>query len=161
MESERMPLMEHLGELRKRITISLIALLTAFVFAFNYSEELFKSLMFPLKYSLSFSMKNPFISIIPQEKLSQTTKLVFLAPAEAFWMSIKVAFVAALALALPVIFHQVWKFMSPGLLAREKKYVLPIDISLTPSSVNESSYAFVSSSPSDALSFTSLTASLS
>jgi sec-independent protein translocase protein TatC len=131
MESERMPLIEHLGELRKRITISLTALFIAFIIAFNYSEEIFKSIMFPLKYSLSFSMKNPFISIIPQEKLSQTAKLVFLAPAEAFWMSMKVAFVAGLALALPVIFHQLWKFISPGLLAREKKYVLPFVISAT------------------------------
>ncbi|MBI3378274.1 MAG: twin-arginine translocase subunit TatC [Nitrospirae bacterium] len=131
MESERMPLIEHLGELRKRITISLTALLIAFMVAFNYSEELFKSIMFPLKYTLSFSVKNPFISIIPQEKLSRTMKLVFLAPAEAFWMSMKVAFVAGLALALPVIFHQLWKFISPGLLAREKKYVLPFVISAT------------------------------
>ena len=126
-----MPLIEHLGELRKRITISLTALLIAFMVAFNYSEELFRAIMFPLKYNLSFSMENPFISIIPQEKLSQATKLVFLAPAEAFWMSMKVAFVAGLALALPVIFHQVWKFISPGLLAREKKYVLPFVISAT------------------------------
>ncbi|OGW78695.1 MAG: twin arginine-targeting protein translocase TatC, partial [Nitrospirae bacterium RIFOXYB2_FULL_43_5] len=87
--------------------------------------------MFPLKYNLSFSMENPFISIIPQEKLSQTTKLVFLAPAEAFWMSMKVSFVAALVLALPVIFHQLWKFISPGLLVREKKYVFPFVISAT------------------------------
>lgn len=131
MESEKMPLTEHLGDLRKRITISLIALLIAFVIAFNYSEELFRSIMFPLKYSLSFSMENPFISIVPQEKLSQTMKLVFLAPAEAFWMSMKVSFVAALVLALPVIFYQVWMFISPGLLAREKKYVLPFVISAT------------------------------
>jgi len=126
-----MPLIEHLGDLRKRITISLTALLLAFIIAFNYSEELFSAVMFPLKYNLSFSMKNPFISIIPQEKLSQTTKLVFLAPAEAFWMSMKVSFVAALALALPVIFYQLWKFISPGLLAKEKKYVLPFVISAT------------------------------
>ena len=131
METEKMPLTEHLGDLRKRITISLTALLIAFMAAFNYSEELFISIMFPLKYSLSFSVDNPFISIVPQEKLSQTMKLVFLAPAEAFWMSMKVSFVAALVLALPVIFYQLWKFISPGLLAKEKKYVLPFVISAT------------------------------
>jgi sec-independent protein translocase protein TatC len=131
METEKMPLTEHLGDLRKRITISLTALLTAFIIAFNYSEEIFKSIMFPLKYSLSFSMENPFIHIIPQEKLSQAAKLVFLAPAEAFWMSMKVSFVAALVLALTVIFYQVWRFISPGLLTREKKYVLPFVISAT------------------------------
>ena len=56
-----MHLIEHLGDLRKRITISLTALLIAFMVAFNYSEELFRSIMFPLKYNLSFSMENPFI----------------------------------------------------------------------------------------------------
>ncbi len=122
---EKMPLTEHLGELRKRISASLIALLITFVSAFNYSEEIFKFIMFPLKYSLSFSIKNPFVRIIPHEKLPQGTKLVFLAPAEAFWMNIKVAFVAGLLLALPVIFYQLWKFISPGLLTKEKRYVLP------------------------------------
>ncbi len=131
MESEEMSLTGHLGELRKRITVSLIALLIAFMIAFNYSEEIFRLLMFPLKYNLSFSMGNPFINIVPQEKLSQTTKLVFLAPAEALWMNLKVSFVAGLMLALPVIFYQMWKFISPGLLAREKKYVLPFVISAT------------------------------
>jgi sec-independent protein translocase protein TatC len=46
-------------------------------------------------------------------------------------MSMKVSFVAALALASPVIFYQLWKFISPGLLAKEKKYVLPFVISAT------------------------------
>jgi sec-independent protein translocase protein TatC len=80
--------------------------------------------MFPLKYNLDFSVKNVYIHFVPQDKL-QNTKLVFLAPAEAFWMNIKVAFVAGLMSALPVIFHQLWKFISPGLLHKEKKYVVP------------------------------------
>jgi len=131
MESEKMPLTEHLGELRKRITISLIALLIAFIAAFNYSEEIFRFIMFPLKYTVSFSAKNPFLNIVPQEKLSQAAKLVFLAPAEAFWMSMKISFVAALLLALPIILYQLWKFISPGLLAKEKKYVLPFVVAGT------------------------------
>lgn len=130
-EDEKMPLTEHLGELRRRISVSLAALLAAFAVAFNYSEEIFKLIMFPLKYSLSFSMKNPYLNIIPHEKISQGTKLVFLAPAEAFWMSMKVSFVAGLIPALPVIFYQLWKFISPGLMAKEKKYVLPFIISAT------------------------------
>mgnify|MGYP001617686746 CR=1 FL=1 len=128
---ENMPLTEHLGELRRRIIVSLTALLVAFAVAFNYSEEIFKLIIFPLKYSLSFSMKNPYLNIISHEKISQGTKLVFLAPAEAFWMSMKVSFVAGLIPALPVIFYQLWKFISPGLMAKEKKYVLPFIISAT------------------------------
>lgn len=124
MEDEKMPLTEHLGELRKRISISLAALLAAFIAAFNYSEELFRAMMFPVKYSLDFSVTKMYVHFSPHDKL-QNTKLVFLAPAEAFWMNIKVALVAGLILALPIVFHQLWKFISPGLLAREKKYVLP------------------------------------
>jgi len=125
MADEKMPLTEHLGELRKRIVNSLIAVLVTFIAAFNYSEEIFKAMMFPLKYSIAFSIKNPYLQIIPHEKISQNTKLVFLAPAEALWMNFKVAFVVGLILALPVIFHQLWKFISPGLLQKEKKYVFP------------------------------------
>src|SRR5208283_1516199 len=124
MADYTMPLTAHLGELRKRIIISLIAVMVTFAIAFNYSEEIFRFIMFPLKYSLDFSAKKLLLHFVPQDKL-HNTKLVFLAPAEAFWMNLKVAFVAGFMLALPVIFHQLWLFISPGLLQKEKKYVLP------------------------------------
>jgi len=124
MEEHKMPITEHLGDLRKRIIVCVIALFITFLISFNYSEDIFRFIMFPLKYNLAFSVKNMYIHFIPQDKL-QNTKLVFLAPAEAFWMNIKVAFVAGLISALPVIFHQLWKFISPGLLHKEKRYVVP------------------------------------
>jgi sec-independent protein translocase protein TatC len=130
MEDEKMPLTEHLGELRKRITISLVALLATFMVAFNYSEEIFKFIMFPLRYNLDFSVENMYVHFVPQDKL-QNTKLVFLAPAEAFWMNLKVSFVAGLMLSLPVMFHQLWKFISPGLLPKERRYVIPFIFSAT------------------------------
>ncbi len=125
-----MPLTGHLGELRRRIIVSLVALLIAFIVAFNFSEEIFKFIMFPLKYNLDFSVKNMYVQFIPQDKL-QDTKLVFLAPAEAFWMNLKVSFVTGLILSLPVILLQLWKFISPGLLEREKRYVIPFIFSAT------------------------------
>ena len=130
MEDRKMPLTEHLSELRKRIIISLIAVLVTFVVAFNYSEDIFRAIMFPIKYSLDFSVRHMYVRFVPHDKLHDT-KLVFLAPAEAFWMNIKVAFVAGLILALPVIFHQLWGFIAPGLLPREKKYVLPFIFTTT------------------------------
>ena len=130
MENEKMPLTEHLGDLRKRIVISLVALFVTFAIAFNYSEEIFRFIMFPLRYNLDFSVKNMYVHFVQQDKL-QNTKLVFLAPAEAFWMNLKVAFVAGLMLSLPVIFLQLWKFISPGLLPKEKKYVFPFILSAT------------------------------
>ncbi len=125
MEKSQMSLFEHLGELRKRIIIALVSLFLMFVFAFNFSEEIFNFITFPLKYDLAFSWNSPYVDIISHNKLPSGAKLVFLSPAEALWMHMKVAFFAALFLSMPVIFSQVWKFVSPGLLVREKKYVLP------------------------------------
>jgi sec-independent protein translocase protein TatC len=130
MTDEKMPLTEHLAELRKRILVSLVSLLVTFVASFNYSEQIFKIIMFPLKYNLDFSVKEAYVHFVPVDKL-HNTKLVFLAPAEAFWMNIKVALVSGLILSLPVIFYQLWRFVSPGLLEKEKKYILPFIFSAT------------------------------
>jgi sec-independent protein translocase protein TatC len=119
-----MSFFEHLGELRKKIVVSLIAVCVTFVISFNYSEYILKFLMFPLRYDLAFSVKKMYVYFVPQDKL-QNTKLVFLAPAEGFWMNMKIALVAGLLLALPVIFQQLWSFISPGLHSKEKKYVVP------------------------------------
>lgn len=124
MEDEKLPITEHLGELRKRILISLIVFLVAFIVCFNFSENIFKLIIFPLKYNLVLSLSNPYLQFLPDDKL-EGTKLVFLAPAEALWMSIKISAVASLIVGLPVFLYQLWKFVSPGLLQHEKKYFIP------------------------------------
>ena len=127
MENSKLPLTEHLTELRKRILISVAVLGIAFLFIFNYSEELFNILTFPLKSEMKFNFTKPFLHIKEKTPVS----LVFLAPAEAFWMHMKVSFVASFIFALPVIFFQIWKFVSPGLLSNEKKYLIPFLFSST------------------------------
>ena len=123
-DTKLMSFLEHLGDLRKKITVSLIAICVTFVITFNYSEYILKFLMFPLRYNLDFSVRKMYIYFVPQDKL-HNTKLVFLAPAEGFWMNMKIALVTALILALPIIFQQLWSFISPGLHRKEKKYVVP------------------------------------
>ncbi len=123
-KSKMMSFLEHLGELRKKIMVSLIAVCVTFVIAFSYSEEIMKALMFPLRYTLDFSVKKMYIYFAAQDKL-HNTKLVFLSPTEAFWMNMKIALVAGVILALPVIFQQLWGFISPALHKKEKKYVVP------------------------------------
>ena len=129
-DTKMMSFLGHLGELRKKITVSLIATCVTFMVSFNYSEQLLESLMFPLRYTLDFSVTKMYMYFIPQDKL-HNTKLVFLAPAEGFWMNMKIAMVAALILALPVIFQQLWSFISPGLHGKEKKYVVPFVLTAT------------------------------
>lgn len=124
MSDERLPITEHLTDLRKRIVNSLIAVSVAFIAAFNFSEHLFRFIMFPLRYNFDFSVRELYIRFVQADKL-QNTKLVFLAPAEGFWMNLKVSLVAAVIVSLPIVFYQIWKFISPGLLPKEKKYVMP------------------------------------
>jgi len=112
------------------------------VVAFNYSEEIFGILMFPLRNSLDFSITELYVRFVPVDKL-KATKLVFLAPTEAFWMNMKVALVAALVFSLPVIFLQLWKFIAPGLQPTEKKYVIPFVIVSTGLFIVGASFCFI------------------
>lgn len=129
MADEKMPFTEHLSELRKRIVLSLVALLIGFALSFSYSEQIFGVITLPLRSEITFSVHSPFISFVPAK--IKNPSLVFLAPAEAFWMHLKVSLVAGLLLSLPVILHQFWKFISPGLLDREKKYIGPFVVTAT------------------------------
>jgi sec-independent protein translocase protein TatC len=105
---DKMPFMEHLGELRTRIVRSLAALLIGLAIAFPFSERLTDFLARPVT------------------KLGY--KLVFTAPAEAFWVQMKVAIIAGLFISSPGILWQVWAFIAPGLHAHERKYAAPFII---------------------------------
>jgi sec-independent protein translocase protein TatC len=140
-ETKTMSFMEHLGELRKKIAVSLVAICIAFVIAFNYSEQIMKFLMFPLRYSLEFSVKKLYMYFVYNDKL-QNTKLVFLSPTEGFWMNMKIALVAAFIIALPVIFQQIWSFVAPGLHDKERKYVMPFVVSATALFLTGASFCF-------------------
>ncbi|MCS7215832.1 MAG: twin-arginine translocase subunit TatC [Thermodesulfovibrio sp.] len=129
MDQQKMSLIEHLSELRKRILICLVALFIAFIITFTSSEYIFKLLLFPLNYTPQFSLKEGLVFVFDQKL--QNTKLVFLGPAEAFWMNMKIALVTGFILTIPVIFYQLWMFVSPGLYPNEKKYVLPFVLTAT------------------------------
>ena len=124
MEEPKMPFTEHLVDLRKRIIISLVFVLIGFAAAFNYSEDIFRFLTFPLRYNISLSITSPFVHLI-EKNIKNNPSLIFLAPAEAFWMHMKISIITGVVISLPVIFSQLWHFVSPGLLHKEKKYVVP------------------------------------
>src|SRR2546421_13038570 len=105
---DKMPFMEHLGELRTRIMRSLYFLLGGLLIAFPFSETITDYLARPVT------------------KLGY--KLVFTAPAEAFWVQMKVAIIVGLFLSAPGILWQGWAFFAPGLHEQEKKYAAPFVI---------------------------------
>jgi sec-independent protein translocase protein TatC len=120
---DKQPITEHLDELRKGIITSLIVLIIGFAVCFYFSENIFRGLTLPIHAVLTVSMAKPFISY--RATGNPGIDLVFLAPAEALWMHFKISFISGAIVSSPVIFHQIWKFISPGLLEREKKYALP------------------------------------
>ncbi len=121
MPEDRMPFFAHLEELRKRIIRSLIAIGIGFLLTFNFSERILGLLKRPMTTNLTFQRTYPFLTTTR----GQDVDLVFLAPAEAFWMHLKIAFFSGLLLATPFVLYQIWRFVEPGLLPREKRYILP------------------------------------
>jgi sec-independent protein translocase protein TatC len=126
---DKAPLTAHLGELRNRILISLIAVVITFCVCFYYSEYIFRVLTMPLHYAIQVSLENPYISFVPGKFADH--KLNVLRPAEALWTHIKIAFIGAFIVSSPIIFLEIWKFIAPGLLHKEKKYALPFVLTTT------------------------------
>ncbi|PKN64464.1 MAG: twin-arginine translocase subunit TatC [Deltaproteobacteria bacterium HGW-Deltaproteobacteria-15] len=108
MPANGQPLMAHLGEFRKRLVASAIAVGIGFAVCYAFSEELFEILAQPLK-----------------SNLAEGERLVFTNLPDMFFVYLKTAFVAGLLLSSPFIFYQIWMFIAPGLYRREKTLVLP------------------------------------
>jgi sec-independent protein translocase protein TatC len=118
-EELRMPFWSHLAELRKRIVWSVIWISLGFAACFNYSEDILKLLMWPMNTKLTVLTSFPYLSVVPnavQQKLHYTTLI------EPFWTHLKIALIAGIMLVFPLVMYQVWKFISPGLLPKERRY---------------------------------------
>ncbi|MCW8800969.1 MAG: twin-arginine translocase subunit TatC [Desulfobacter sp.] len=112
-QEERSPFTEHLGELRDRLVRAFIAVGVGFIAAYFFKEQLFDILTAPLVTAMA---------------KSGNAKLIFTGLPEAFFTYLKVALLAGIILATPVLFYEFWMFVSPGLYREEKKYILPIII---------------------------------
>ena len=99
---------EHLEELRWCLIKSLIAVVIAFGGSFYFSDRIVAFMIAPLKQTLE-----------PGQTLIGT------GVAEAFFFEMKVALVAGIFLASPIIFYQIWHFIAPGLEAKERRLVIP------------------------------------
>jgi sec-independent protein translocase protein TatC len=107
----RMPLTAHLEELRTRIVRALLATAAGAVVAWTGIESLVAFLLAPLA------------ALRPETSLVIGTGVT-----EAFFTKLKVAIIAGLFLASPVVFYQIWRFVAPGLYEREKRVALPFSI---------------------------------
>ncbi len=110
LEEGKMPLLDHLIELRKRLLYSALALLIAFAPSWYFSKDIYNFLAQPLA-----------------DALGQATgrHLIFTDLTEAFFTDLRVAFWAAFCLAFPIIASQIWMFVAPGLYKQERRAFLP------------------------------------
>ena len=100
--------MQHLAELRRRVLISVLALIVGSAVAFAFFRQIIELLVRPAR------------DLAPEA----AGQLIYTEVTELLTTSIKVSFVGGFILALPVILYQVVTFVAPGLTGREKRYLL-------------------------------------
>lgn len=108
---QKMPLLDHLVELRRRLLHSLIAIVVLFFASYYFAPAIYAFLVQPLADILT--------------EMGGNRRLIFTGLHEAFFTYIKVSFFTALFVAFPFISMQLWKFIAPGLYKNEKKAFLP------------------------------------
>lgn len=106
IDDTKAPLLDHLIELRRRLLMSVVALFAAFFICLYFAKPIFAVLVQPLL-------------------AAGQGKLIYTDIFEAFFVEVKVAFFAALMVSFPVFATQIWRFVAPGLYAKEKQAFLP------------------------------------
>ncbi len=104
-----MGLLEHLTELRIRLTRAVIAFAIGTAACYSFARYLFFYLIVPLK-----------------EVMGETDQLVYTGLAEGFITYLKLSAIAGFFITSPYIFYQFWAFVAPGLYKEERRYILPI-----------------------------------
>ena len=107
-EGGKMSFLEHLDELRKRIIRALLSLSVGVAIAVFFIEDILNFVMRPLAATLPSG-----------------ASFIFTYPTEAFMLRIRIALIAGLFIATPLVFWQVWQFVAPALYAKERRYAIP------------------------------------
>ena len=110
LEEGKMPLLDHLIELRNRLMWSIGAILVAFLVCYQFKERIYGFLVHPLAVALEGQPDR---------------HLIYTGLTEAFFTYVKVSFWAGFCLAFPVVASQIWKFVAPGLYKNERRAFYP------------------------------------
>jgi sec-independent protein translocase protein TatC len=105
-----MSLLDHLTELRTRLVTSLATVIVAMIVCWPFSDRIFSLLT------------RPVVRLLPED----ADRLVFLTLTEPFVLYMKVAALAGLFVASPIVVYQLWMFVAPGLYSNEKRYAIPV-----------------------------------
>ena len=130
LESGRMPFLQHLVELRTRLTYAAFAFVAAFLVCWYYAKDIFDWLTKPL-FDIWYQHCEP-ISGFPNclgHNLSPDAnwgppKLIYTGLTDVFWTDMSLALWAGLFVSSPLIFYQLWKFIAPGLYKKERRVAI-------------------------------------
>jgi sec-independent protein translocase protein TatC len=106
---EPQPLIKHLIELRDRLLRTMLAIACVFLPLFYFSQELYTLVALPL-----------------MESLPSGTSMIATDVTSPFLVPFKLTLYVSILLAMPLILHQAWGFISPGLYKHEKMFALPL-----------------------------------
>ncbi len=107
-----MPLIQHLIELRQRLLVAICGILLIFLGLIYFANDIYLIVSEPIR-----------------KQLPEGTSMIVTNVTDTFFAPFKLTAVVALFLAMPIVLHQVWKFISPGLYQHEKRVAIPILIS--------------------------------
>lgn len=113
-EAHKMPLLDHLIELRQRLLYSAVTLFVAFLACFFFAQQLFDFLVEPLASIL-----------IERQGIHGARRLIFTDLTEVFFTHLKVAFFFGAFISCPIFLTQIWLFVAPGLYRNEKSAFAP------------------------------------
>jgi sec-independent protein translocase protein TatC len=111
-EDRKMPLLDHLVELRTRLLWSVAGFFIAFAICFYFAKPILNFLAQPLADILLHETGKP-------------SRMIYTNLTEVFFTEVKAAFFGAACLSFPVFASQIWIFVAPGLYKHEKKAFLP------------------------------------
>ena len=113
-ELPKMSFLDHLDELRKRLIVSIVALIVGFLICWNFAPRIYALIEAPLA-----------------KFLPKGDKLAYTRLTAPFFLYMKVAFFAGIFVAAPIILLQLWLFIAPGLYKRERRLAAPFIIGAT------------------------------
>jgi sec-independent protein translocase protein TatC len=120
VDDKRMPFLAHLDELRSCLRNSAIAVLAGTLIAYLFRRYLFAVMARPLIDAWSEAQR---------EVNMGRPEMVFTSPVEAFMVLFKLSLLVGVFIASPIVFRELWRFISPGLYARERRWGLAFVVS--------------------------------
>jgi len=105
------PLVEHLAELRTRLIRSVLAFVVLMIVSFAFARPIFNFLAAPLTDAL--------------RDFGQKPEMIYTGLQQGFMVQVRISIFGGFVLAFPIIAHQLWRFVAPGLYRNEKQAFLP------------------------------------